>query len=431
MTASAADNKFRLDLRPAAAALELQSAHREDFQRLLKLLGVAPGFQLLFARIGNLFYRDSLIAKLDESLAASGRTLCRIDLSDRQTFPDFAALEARLEDDDCRKAVIHLLNADHWLQDDKLEAFNLRRNALAEHIDAALLWWMFPKGIERVALHAPDAWSWRSGVFDFVGEELPSAVPAVRKATMPRQSLSLAQRTERLAVIKGQLMQDVPDDLKLGLLLEQAELLESVGQWSDAERTLLEQALPLADKLGDARSKAVTQGQIADILMARGELDEALRIRTEEELPIYERLGDVRAKAVTLGQIADILMMRGELDAALRIRTEEELPVYERLGDVREKAVTRGKIADILMARGQLEEALRIRTEEELPVYERLGDARAKAATQGGIARILMERGQLEEARAVLDEAVAALRKLGDEAHMQQLLRAAITDADR
>jgi phosphopentomutase len=97
-------------------------------------------------------------------------------------------------------------------------------------------------------------------------------------------------------------------------------------------------------------------GEIADILQARGQLDEALRIRKEEELPVYERLGDVRSRAVTMGMIADILQARGQLDDALRIRKEEELPVYERLGDVRSRAVTMGKIADILEARGQLDE---------------------------------------------------------------------------
>jgi hypothetical protein len=55
-------------------------------------------------------------------------------------------------------------------------------------------------------------------------------------------------------------------------------------------------------------------GKVADILQARGELDEALRIRQEEELPVYERLGDVREKAVTMGKVADILQARGELE---------------------------------------------------------------------------------------------------------------------
>ncbi len=73
-------------------------------------------------------------------------------------------------------------------------------------------------------------------------------------------------------------------------------------------------------------------------------MDEALRIRREEQLPVYERLGDVRLKAVTMGRIADILQQRGEMDEALRIRREVELPVYERLGDVREQSVCRWKI---------------------------------------------------------------------------------------
>ena len=51
----------------------------------------------------------------------------------------------------------------------------------------------------------------------------------------------------------------------------------------------------------------MTMGKIADILQARGQLDEALKIRHEEELPVYERLGDVRSRAVTMGKIADIL----------------------------------------------------------------------------------------------------------------------------
>lgn len=34
----------------------------------------------------------------------------------------------------------------------------------------------------------------------------------------------------------------------------------------------------------------------------------------KEQLPVYERPGDVRSRAVTMGKIADILHARGELD---------------------------------------------------------------------------------------------------------------------
>jgi len=172
--------------------------------------------------------------------------------------------------------------------------------------------------------------------------------------------------------------------------------------------------LPVYEKLGDVRSRAVTLGQIADVLQARGELDEALRIRREEVLPVIEKLGDVRSRAVTLGQIADVLQARGELDEALRIRREEELPVFEKLGDVRSRAITLGKIADILQARGELDEALRIRREEQLPVYEKLGDVRARAITLGKIADVLQARGELDEAlRIRREEVLPVFEKLG------------------
>ena len=155
--------------------------------------------------------------------------------------------------------------------------------------------------------------------------------------------------------------------------------------------------------------------ELATLYRFMGNPDEALRILREEQLPVYERLGDVRSKAVTMGKIADILQQRGQTDEALRIRREEELPVYERLGDVRSKAVTMGKIADILLQRGQTDEALRIRREEQLPVYERLGDVRSMIVCRVMIAQDLILIGKREdvpEARAHLQWALAEARRL-------------------
>jgi hypothetical protein len=65
-----------------------------------------------------------------------------------------------------------------------------------------------------------------------------------------------------------------------------------------------------------------------------GEPDQATRVLQQQVLPVCERLGDVRAKAITMGKIAGIHQTRSQFDEALRIRTEVELPVYERLGDM-------------------------------------------------------------------------------------------------
>ena len=61
-------------------------------------------------------------------------------------------------------------------------------------------------------------------------------------------------------------------------------------------------------------------GRIADILQARGQLDDALNIRQTEQLPVYEKLGDVRSKAVTMGKIATLLWAKNPKEHRERIR---------------------------------------------------------------------------------------------------------------
>src|SRR2546423_3438963 len=92
-------------------------------------------------------------------------------------------------------------------------------------------------------------------------------------------------------------------------------------------------------------------GQIANILQARGQLDEALKIRNEEELPVYERLGDVRSRAVTMHWISQIMAARGDFAESLRILREEVLPIYKRLGDVHALLRGRWSLAAALLKR--------------------------------------------------------------------------------
>jgi hypothetical protein len=173
-------------------------------------------------------------------------------------------------------------------------------------------------------------------------------------------------------------------------------------------------------------------GQIADILVTRGELDEVLRILREEQLPVYDRLGEVRERAVTMSKIADILQTRGELDEALRIRREEELPVFDRLGEVRSRSVTLQKIAMALLEadglrQGRLQEILDALA-EAYAIAHRLGLPDGIAAIGPTLAQILAIGGHQDEALTVLDAAEAACEKLGDTASVLRVreLRAAI-----
>ena len=178
-----------------------------------------------------------------------------------------------------------------------------------------------------------------------------------------------------------------------------ADILRMQGKFAEALRLLVDSVVPIYERLGDMRSKAIVLGGVADMHCVTGRrLADALRIHTEERLPVFRRLGEARLQAHVRGAIADVLYAAGRFDEALRLHETEELPTYVQLGDVHAAAVAWSKIGDIHHARRELDEALRIRTEVQLPTFERLGDWRSVAVTQGQIASILQARGQLEEA---------------------------------
>jgi tetratricopeptide (TPR) repeat protein len=412
-----------------AGARELPSSCLEDFQRLSRTLIYGPAFQWLLVDAPDEALRKQVMEALDEVLHAASMRTNRLPLSAKIT--DVAMLEARLLKNASRAEVVHVVGRPGWFNEARWDAFNVRRERLAAGSRARLVFWLDAEAIALASRGAPDLWAWRGGVYSFVPSGASLQAPMVRLdasgsaggmgpfATPPEgaDNRSHAERLQRIAKIRAWLS-TVPtpsDDLLAAPINELGELLFSLGEYDAALTHWRDVAVPLYERLGNVRSKAITMGKIAHILQALGQLDEALRILSAEVHPEFERLGDVRSKAVTMGQIADILQDRGQLDEALRIRREEELPVYERLGDVRSKAMTMSKIAHILQARGQLDEALRILSAEVSPAFERLGDVRSKAVTMGQIAGILQARGQLDEALRILqEEELPVYERLGD-----------------
>jgi hypothetical protein len=122
-------------------------------------------------------------------------------------------------------------------------------------------------------------------------------------------------------------------------------------------------APPIDDNTHDGIRREVAHIKLnhSGLLIRQGHAEKALVLLQNEVLPVYDKLGDVRSRAVTMGYIADILRDRGELDEALRIRQEEELPVYDKLGDVRSLLIGRANLAMLLWQRDGTDAAGKVR----------------------------------------------------------------------
>lgn len=215
---------------------------------------------------------------------------------------------------------------------------------------------------------------------------------------------------------------EIPIQEKLGnareravALYKTAEVLRLRGRFDEALQVLREEIVPAFEKCRDIRSRAVSLGLIADILQAQGDLDSALQIRQTEELPIYEMLGEHRSKGVAIGKIASILHARGEPEKALEISQNQEKPIFERLGETRELAVCLGRIAEILRSLGRIDEAIQVRKSEQIPILNQLGSAYDLLFAQEGLALLLLERrqpGDRKQALELLSQALEAAQHL-------------------
>ena len=159
--------------------------------------------------------------------------------------------------------------------------------------------------------------------------------------------------------------------------LRRAEHLIRKSDIEEAE-TLTRGAQQRFSAGGDERMRAMASGQIADILYARGELDEALRIRREEQLPVYERLGDVRSRAVTLQKIAIGLLSAGALEQGripeVHDALAESFGIFTRLKPSFEVADVGAQLAQVVAMGGLADEALGVLDVAEA-AFQKLGQA--------------------------------------------------------
>lgn len=300
-------NSFDFDHHRHTTALALSPAHQSEFQRLVKTLCHGPKSQFLILEFNDVDYRAELVRRINELVLTEQQTVTQLRISSTD-LADFAAVEAALITAARDHDAVHILGGESWFDRPRLEVFNIRREVVARAAPARLLWWLTTDAVEHVAQWAPDLWSWRAGVYDFT-QVVATMIPGIdTHGPGAVDGRSLAERAKRITEIKAFLFGNaaIEDAIRLPLLDELAELNASIGQ-----------------------------------------LDEALRIRQEEQLPVYERLGDVRERAITLAKIGFQLISAGH-------RQEAQDVLSRALRDTQRMAIPEAEVIAEFMQRHNL-----------------------------------------------------------------------------
>jgi hypothetical protein len=226
--------------------------------------------------------RRQVMAALDRVLQRAGLRSDRLPLSDK--IVDVPMLEARLVNNARQAAVVHVIGRPGCFDAARWDAFNVRRERVAAEARARLVFWLDGEAIAQASRSAPDLWAWRSGVYAFLPAATPGAQP-IQGVEMPLPTLSpsghgavdsrsMAERSRRVAEIRAWLAQhpQAPDELRVTPVDELGRLLFDLGDFDEALTHWREVEITLHRRLGNARSEAITMGQIADVLQARGQV---------------------------------------------------------------------------------------------------------------------------------------------------------------
>ena len=285
-----------------------------------------------------------------------------------------------------------------------LQSLNYRRELIAEH-GIALLLWLEEADLDALPHYAKDFWSFRTGTYRF---DPPITISRGEMPALDQKHAEIAD-TERL-LREAQRSGGTPAELapiyiRLGRLHYQ---ISELGPALDA--------LKLAEKAyaqtGDPRNRAVALGNIGVIYQHQGDLDAALKTH-KEALSIHRQIGHQQGAAHSLGNIGIIYRHQGDPDAALKTH-EEALAIHRQIGHQEGVAAGLSNIGLVYQGRGDLETALKAH-EDALAISRQIGHQQGVASQLTNIGIIYQHRGDLKDALKAYEEALAISRQIGDQ----------------
>jgi predicted ATPase/class 3 adenylate cyclase/Tfp pilus assembly protein PilF len=203
---------------------------------------------------------------------------------------------------------------------------------------------------------------------------------------------------------------DMPEALRLIALATVPMPLQRSGRMVEAGRHL-EQAIELAQRIGDRRIEGRARSALGMLHMDQGRVDEAAR-EFQHALALHRTTGDQRFEGAVLGNLGNLDLEQGRMEEARR-HYEEALVVVRQAGHRRVEGSLLGNLGLLHYEQGRLDEAF-AHYRAALAVHREVGSRRLEATVLGNLALLCFEQGKRDEARLHHEAALALHRAVGN-----------------
>ena len=420
---------------------DLAKQNHRNLRRLVLSMEASFGkLNLLVAICDNPQYRTTLIQNYEAELRGKGVQCLQAKVDRRTPSLKQSLLDLQAEQGWTQPCVVTILGADELLgirlageksgREKLLFSLQWTREGLQEFALPVVLW-VTSQIAQQVAQDAPDFWSWRGGVFEFV-QPMTWAVPEAGDRS-PLETFRIYQPEEladpaELAQEIKQLLEIEPTSPLLSSLyhslgvvycnrLEQGISIDRLAEQT-AGVAALQSAIDRRQEPNDSLPLSDSLGYLAELYREMGQYDRALPLY-ESALEICKsELGDRHpSTATSMNNLAGLYESMGQYDRALPL-FEGALEIWKsELGD-RHPSTAQGmsNLAGLYESMGQYDRALPL-YEVALEIWKtELGDRHPDTATSmNNLAALYSSMGQYDRALPLLEGALEIWKaELGD-----------------
>ncbi len=210
----------------------------------------------------------------------------------------------------------------------------------------------------------------------------------------------------------------LPESDKVVALLKLGKVYELIGCRPEAHDHY-QQALTLAECLGDQQHMAQGQRALGELLLFQGTYDQALAYLQQAQVG-FTALDDPLGLGQVSGDIGVVYYYQGNYEQAICYH-QQHLLLAEEAVDEREISIALGRLGLVYDEQGDLEKALDF-YQQKLSIAQRIRDQRGVNVALGNIGTVYYDQGKYDQALLCYQEKLVICTQIGDRKGMSVAL---------
>jgi tetratricopeptide (TPR) repeat protein len=296
---------------------------------------------------------------------------------------------------------------------------NISRDAFKKYLSCPLFLWIPEYAIVKIARHASDFYSVRSGTFYFSNppEQVTEQIfQSVSSSWVETSSLPLEEKLKKiesletlLAEYRGLHKEKQNKKTEVRLLLKIGSFFDSISEYRKATK-YLKQVLKISREIGSPQDEIAGLGNLGNIYRSLGEYRKAINY-FKKTLTLSKKIHNLQNQSASLINLGLVYAYLGEYQKAIDYQ-EQALAINREMSNRLEEATCLGNLGLTYWMLNDYQKAIDYQ-EQALAIRRKLGSRLGEAASLGDLGNVYSSLGEYRKAIKFQEEAFKIFHKTG------------------